>query len=143
MFRLVLGLVKGAVLGGGAGYGAWHLGLGGGWAWIVYGAVGLVVGLLVGRPFWSHAIDPKSTIWTSVMKGIFGVGVAIGLYALARYAAGNPTIELLGEARPLVEWWPGLCGAIGALYGAWVEVDDPPRRRAKKASASSSLRDVA
>jgi hypothetical protein len=124
--RLVLGLVKGAVIGGALGYGAHELGLDGGWAYVIYGLVGFAVGLFVGRPIWSHLIDKKSTVWTSFLKGLFGFGVGCGLYALAHNVLPDPAITIAGESHTLSQW-PYLFGGIfGALYGAWIEVDDAP-----------------
>jgi hypothetical protein len=83
MVRLILGLLKGAIIGAALGLGAEQIGLEGGWGYVVYGLVGFAVGLFVGRPIWSHLLDKNSTIWTSVLKGFFGFGVGVGLYALA------------------------------------------------------------
>jgi hypothetical protein len=124
MARLVLGLLKGAVLGAAIGYGAYALGWSGGLHWITYGVVGAIVGLLCGRPLWSHLRDPSSTTWTSILKALFGAGVGVGLFAAARAALGGMELALLDETRALHEWPFVLGGAIGALYGAFVEVDD-------------------
>jgi hypothetical protein len=127
MVRLLLGLIKGALIGGALGFGAQRLGLTGAWGYVLYGVVGGAVGLLVGRPFWSHLVDSQSTIWTAMLKAIFGFGVGAGLYALARHVAPDPELALMGETHRLSDW-PFLLGAaIGALYGAWVELDDPPK----------------
>jgi hypothetical protein len=126
MVRLLLGLLKGAVVGAALGFGADQLGLTGGWGYIVYGLVGFVVGLVVGRPVWSHLLDKRSTIWTSVLKGLFGFGVGAGLFALAHKVIGDPVLALAGEARPLTAWTYLFGGIVGALYGAWVEFDDAP-----------------
>src|SRR5262245_60762883 len=101
MVRLILGLLKGAIVGGGVGYGAYHLKLGGGWNWLTYGLAGFMVGLLVGRPIWSHLFDKGSTVWTSVLKGIFGYGVGVGIYALVHKVAGDPKLALTGAAQPI------------------------------------------
>jgi hypothetical protein len=132
MVRLLLGLVKGAVVGAGLGFGAWHLGLSGAWGWIVYGAVGAAVGFLVGRPIWSHLVDSQSTVWTSFLKAIFGFGVGVGLYAIGRFVAPNPEIAFMNETHRLTDWAPLFGGAVGALYGAWVEIDDPPKKKGAK-----------
>ena len=125
MLRLVLGLVKGAVIGGGIGYGAFAAGLGGGWNWLVYGLIGAFVGLLVGRPLWKHLQDNKSTVWTPILKGAFGCGVAIGLYALAAKVWGGVNVHLEPVVSGNVIDVPFLLGGvIGALYGAFVEIDD-------------------
>jgi hypothetical protein len=129
MVRLLLGLLKGAVIGAGVGYGAEQLGLGGGWGYLIYGAVGFLVGLLVGRPFWSHLLDkdPDATVWTSVVKGIVGVGIGVGLYALVSKVLPEPVITMAGDARSLTDWPFIFGGLVGALYGAFTELDDTPR----------------
>lgn len=129
MVRLVLGVVKGSILGAGVGYGAYRLGMGPGWNFLVYGLVGLVVGMFVGRPLWSHLFDAKSTVWTGILKGVFGFGIGVGLWALAAKVSPDPklTLSLLEDAeKPLSHWQPVLGALVGLLYGAWVEIDDPP-----------------
>ncbi|RMH36784.1 MAG: hypothetical protein D6689_21830 [Deltaproteobacteria bacterium] len=131
--RLLLGLVKGAAIGGGVGYGAYAAGLGGGMNWAVYGAVGAIVGLLVGRPVWSHLLDKRSTAVTSIIKAVFGIGVCVGLYALATRVWGGFELAVAGETRNVTDWPFILGAAIGGLYGAWVEADDaPPAERAAR-----------
>ena len=130
MLRLLLGLVKGAVIGAGIGYGAYSLGWGGGFNWITYGLVGAFVGLLVGRPIWSHLLDKGSTSWTAILKGLFGFGVGCGLYALVAKAWGGFDLALMDETRLVQDWQFVLGGAIGALYGAFVEIDDAPAKPA-------------
>jgi hypothetical protein len=126
MIRLVLGFVKGAVIGAAVGFGAERAGLGGLFHWLTYGVIGALVGLLCGRPFWSHVRDQASTTWTVVLKTVVGVGVGVGLYALVRKLAGGLELSMLGETRPLAHWPLVVGGLIGALYGAFVEVDDAP-----------------
>ena len=140
MLRLFIGLVKGAVIGGAVGYGAYYLGLGGAFHWITYGVIGALVGLLCGRPLWSHLLDKSSTTWTAILKGIFGFGVGVGLYAIVAKAWGGFELSLMDETRLVQDWPFALGGAIGALYGAFVEVDDKPppgaddgQRKKKKA----------
>jgi hypothetical protein len=131
MLRLVLGLLKGAVLGAALGYGAYALHVGG-LGWLVAGIVCFVVGILVGRPIWSHLLDEKSTIWTAVLKGIFGFGVGVGIYFLVHKALHDPELALGGERHPITGWSYLFGGALGALYGAWVELDDAPAKKDKK-----------
>ena len=130
MLRLLLGLLKGGIIGGGVGYGAYALGLGGAFHWITYGVVGALVGLLVGRPIWSHLLDKGSTSWTAIIKGMFGFGVGVGLYALAAKVWGGFELSLMDETRLTHDWQFVMGGAIGALYGAFVEVDDAPPPKA-------------
>jgi hypothetical protein len=130
MLRLVLGLVKGGVIGGALGYAAEQLGLGSSLNWLVYGVVGALVGFVVGRPFWAHLFDKKSTVWTAILKAMFGFGVGVGLWALGSRVAGDPVVAVAGQSHALTAWQPVFGAIVGLLYGAWVEVDDPPGKRA-------------
>jgi len=125
--RLIIGLVKGAVIGGALGYGAYAAGMDGGFNWLTYGLIGAFVGLIVGRPVWSHLADKKSTAVTSVIKAVFGYGVCVGIYALVAKAWGGFefSIGALEDGPRNLYNWPFVLGpAIGGLWGAWVEADD-------------------
>lgn len=129
--RLILGLIKGTAIGAAVGYGAYAAGFGGGFHWVTYGVVGALVGILVGRPIWSHMMDKSSTIWTAVLKGIFGYAAGIGLYAVVAKAWGGFDLTIADQTRNLYDWQFLLGGAIGALWGAFVEVDDAPVKKDK------------
>lgn len=138
--RLILGLIKGIIVGGAVGFGAYRLGMDGGWNWLTYGVVGSLVGLLVGRPFWSHLVDKNSTVVVSVLKGIVGFGIGAGLYALVAKVWGGMDITISAlEAQPrnLYDWQFLLGAGIGGLYGAWVEIDDAPAK-GKEADADKA-----
>lgn len=124
MLRVLLGLVKGGIIGGAVGFGAWKLGLtSGALAFVALGLVGALVGIFGGRPPWR-----QETIWTSVLKGAFGFGIGAALYWGARKLFGDAHLAFatgLGAPdKPVVEL-PFLLGPlIGSLYGIFVEVDD-------------------
>jgi hypothetical protein len=61
--KLLVGFIKGAVIGGGVGYGAYALAQATGFAnaWLTYGVIGALVGLFVGRPLWSLIRDTIPT----------------------------------------------------------------------------------
>ncbi len=120
------------MIGGALGYGAYAAGFGGSFNWVTYGLIGFTVGLFVGRPIWSHVRDRSSTVWTAVLKGIFGIAIGTGLYALLGKAWGTFDLELLEETRRVHNWQFVLGGAIGAIYGGFVEVDDAPKVSKKK-----------
>ncbi len=126
--RLILGLIKGAIIGGAVGYGAYAAGLDGAFHWITYGVIGALVGILAGRPIWSHVMDKSSTVWTAVLKGVFGYGAGVGLYALVAKVWGGVDLTLMNETHNLYDWQFVLGGAIGALWGAFVEIDDAPSK---------------
>jgi hypothetical protein len=124
VIKLFIGILKGLILGGLIGYGAYALGLDGGLSWLVYAMVGAVVGLVVGRPIWSVIADKHATSFASILKAIVGAGLGLGAYALARRFA-TMELSLLGEpARALHAWQPILGAAIGGLWGGVIELDD-------------------
>jgi len=122
--KLLLGLLKGAVIGAGIGYGAYALAnaTGFGNPWLTYGVIGAFVGLFVGRPLWSLIRDQSSTTVTALLKAAFGFGIGCGLYAIVA-KAWSPSAWDVGGVN-VFAWPPTLGGAIGAIYGAFVEIDD-------------------
>jgi len=120
--KLLVGLLKGAVIGGAVGYGAVQLATATGFenAWLTYGLIGALVGLFVGKPLWSLLRDKNATIWIAVLKGMFGFGIGCGLYALFA-KVWNPSFAIAGEPA---SWPPYVGGLIGAVYGGFVELDD-------------------
>jgi hypothetical protein len=124
MLRVILGLLKGGVIGAAVGGLALQVGVGGGVvAAMTYAVIGGLVGILCGRPPWR-----QDTFWTSALKGIFGVGIGIGLYFLARKLLGGAHLAALTDLglpdRPIGELPIILGPVIGALWGIFVEVDD-------------------
>ena len=125
--RVLLGLVKGGIVGGVVGFAASRVGFGAGaTAWLVYGAVGFLVGIVCGKPPWR-----QETIWTSIVKGVVGLAVCMGLFWVAGKVFGGmkaPAQLLaplgLADGQALVSV-PSLLGPlIGIVYGVFVEVDD-------------------
>lgn len=124
MLRLLFGVLKGGVIGAVAGYAASQVGISSGLlAILVYGGIGALVGLFCGRPVWR-----QETIWTSILKAVFGFGLGVGAAFAARKWLGGVHVPLafipgaVDHALPEV---PALLGsAIGVLYGAFVELDD-------------------
>lgn len=124
MIKLLVGILKGAVIGGALGYGAHALGQSTGFdnPWIVYGLIGALVGLFVGRPIWSLIRDKESTSVVAILKSVFGFGIGCGLYALVA-KVWNPSLAI-STIENVFAWPPTLGGAIGAIYGGFVELDD-------------------
>jgi hypothetical protein len=128
MIRVLLGIIKGGAIGVGVGLAATKLGLASGpGAWVVYGALGFLVGVLGGKALWRH-----ETIWTPILKGIFGVLISLGLYWVARKVLGGVSVPiesaLWKAGEPLVAVPVVLAPIIGILYGTFVEVDDGERK---------------
>lgn len=124
MIKLVVGILKGAVIGGAVGYGAFALLNATGFAnpWLTYGAIGGLVGLIAGRSIWSLIRDKNATTWVAILKAAFGFGVGCGLYALIA-KAWNPAALYIANYN-VFTWQVTLGGAIGAVYGGFVELDD-------------------
>jgi len=125
MGRVILGLLKGGVVGAAIGAGALKLGIAGGvLAVVTYAVIGGVVGMLCGRPPWR-----QDTVWTTALKGIFGAVVGAALYWGAGKLFGSTHLAFASRLgvpadRPLVDI-PLLLGpAVGALWGLFVEIDD-------------------
>ena len=146
MVKLLLGLVKGLVIGAAVGFGAFQLwpATGGGLNYVTYGAIGALVGLLVGRPIWSNILDKEATSWVSILKAVFGFGVGCGIYALVDAVWGGFAFEadFLGQDLPATTMFqhiqPLFGAALGAVYGAFVELDDSvddSKRAPKKLAA--------
>jgi hypothetical protein len=130
MVRVLLGLIKGGIVGAVVGFAASRVGFGAGaGAWLVYGAVGFLVGLVCGKPPWR-----QETVWTSLVKGVVGLAVCMGLFWAARKVLGGMQVpaQLLAPlgvtAGKSIVTVPALLGPlIGILYGVLVEVDDGGR----------------
>jgi len=124
MLKLFIGLLKGAVLGGAVGYGAYALKLSGGMLWLTYGVVGALVGFVVGRPIWSLITDKNATSIVSILKAVVGFGIGCGLYALVAKVWGGFALTLGQETRWVQDWQPVMGAAIGGLWGGFIELDD-------------------
>lgn len=140
MVKLLVGILKGAVIGAALGYGAHALGQATGFGnpWLTFGMIGALVGLFVGKPIWSLIRDKNATIWISVLKSAFGFGIGCGLYALVARAISP--VWMVGDGYNVFTWSPTLGGAIGAIYGGFVELDDAmgDDKSTKKEGAKSS-----
>jgi hypothetical protein len=126
VIKLFIGILKGSILGGLLGYGAFALGLEGTLAWVTYAVIGALVGLVVGKPIWSVLTDKNATSFASILKAIVGAGIGVGLYALARkfLTFEVPLSFLQEQALPFYQW-PMLVGAaVGGIWGGLIELDD-------------------
>jgi hypothetical protein len=124
MLRLTTGVLKGLLAGAAVGVGAYMLGITGGFLlYVVYGAVGALVGLICGKPPWR-----QETLWTPFLKAAFGFAIGAGLYYGWNRLLGGfqlPLATQLGAPAAPMSHVPYLLGpVIGVIYGAFVEVDD-------------------
>ncbi len=130
MVRVILGLIKGAIVGGAVGFGLVKLGFTGGFfAYVGCALVGAVVGLVAGRAPWQ-----AETNWTWIVKMIVGAIIGAGLCALGMHFLPSKsfTVSQLG-VLPL-QSGPVLAPLIGVLYGIFVEVDDGGAKKAPSAA---------
>ncbi len=136
MLRVLLGLLKGLIVGGAIGYGATKLGISGGpLAFATYAIVGFVVGLVCGKAVWR-----QPTMWTPALKGFIGAGLLALLYWPISKFLGGVQIAALNEAvgtpdRPLTQLPLALAPLLGVVYGIFVEVDDGERKPASTPEA--------
>lgn len=122
--RILVGLVKGILVGGLLGGGLWFLETGGdieateaslAWLrWPVYGVIGLITGVVAGKPPWV-----KGAWVTSIVKGVVGFGLCVGLFFLADFLL---TMNLWG--RVPTTWYFGFGAILAIIYAVWVELDD-------------------
>jgi hypothetical protein len=135
--RLIVGLIKGLVVGGAVGYGILRLG----WtstaiAYVACAVVGALVGVVAGRAPWK-----AETIWTPVLKMVVGAGIGVGLAALGLHF--GPDSEVF--VKPLhtgLDQVPFRSGAIlaplvGLIYGTFVEWDDGGGTKKQPPAATS------
>jgi hypothetical protein len=143
VLKLLVGILKGAVIGGALGYGAFALAdaTGFGNPWLTYGLIGAIVGLFVGKPIWSLIRSKESTTWIAVLKSLFGFGLGCGLYAIVAKAWGG-SWYIAAVGQDVLAWPPTLGGAIGAVYGGFVELDDAIGED-KSASAKKEPKQIA
>ena len=136
MVRVLLGLIKGAIVGAALGFGATKLGVTTGpLAYATYAIVGFVVGLVAGKAVWR-----QQTMWTPALKGIFGAAISVGLFWVASKFLGGIKLATLTEPlgvgdRPLVQVPLAVAPILAVIYGIFVEVDDGERKPASTPGA--------
>jgi hypothetical protein len=133
MVRLLLGTIKGGLIGAGLGYVATRLGVTGGvLAFVTYAAVGFVVGLVCGKALWR-----QETLWTPALKGLVGAALVTGIYWGATKLLGGFKLafatQLGAPDRPLVNLPLVLAPILGIVYGIFVEIDDGEKKAAAAA----------
>ena len=120
MIRLIVGLIKGLVIGGLAAYGALTLGLVTSFfTMLACIATGAVVGVVAGRAPWR-----AETLWTPAIKAIFGAIIGGVLGGLALYILPSPNASMLTIGVYPLTGALLTIPAVGALFGAFVELDD-------------------
>jgi hypothetical protein len=138
MVRVLLGIIKGALIGAGLGYAALRVGVTSGpLAYATYAAVGFLVGLVCGKAVWR-----QETLWTPALKGLFGAAVCAGLYWGASKLLGGVTVnlpaQLNAEGRPLVDVPLLVAPVVAIVYGIFVEIDDGERKAKPPAEGAAA-----
>ncbi len=134
MLRVLVGLIKGAVIGGAVGYGLLRLG----WqaslfAYLACAAVGAVVGVVAGRAPWR-----AETIWTPIIKMVVGALIGVGLCAVGYKLLPDPSFHVNQLGTLSLHSGPVLAPLVGALYGIFVEVDDGGSKKSPPPASRSS-----
>jgi hypothetical protein len=124
--RLLIGIVKGLILGALLGYGLVRLGEGSPSAILAYPAAaltGVLIGLVAGKPIWAK--DAKIEAGT---KAVVGALLALGLMAAARTWLLVPLPFSVGALAPEHATVGGFAmsslAAIAALLGGFYEADN-------------------
>ncbi|HEX9102628.1 MAG TPA: hypothetical protein VF997_10505 [Polyangia bacterium] len=122
--RVIIGLVKGVIVGGAVGYGLLRLGwTSGALAYVACAIVGALVGVVAGRAPWK-----AETIWTPVLKMVVGAGIGVGLAALGTHFGPDTEVYVkplqTGLEHVPFRSGPILAPIIGVIYGVFVEWDD-------------------
>lgn len=137
--RLLIGIVKGLVIGGLVGFGLVKLGMGLPGAVIAYLAAavtGVVIGLVAGKPIWA-----KDAKIEAGAKAIVGALLGVGLMAAARHWLTMPLPFAVGNLTPTGATVGGFSmtslAAIAALLGGFYDADndDSGEEEAPKAAA--------
>jgi hypothetical protein len=128
MVRLLLGTIKGGLIGAGLGYAATRLGVTGGvLAFATYAVVGFLVGLVCGKALWR-----QETLWTPALKGLVGAGLLTGIYWGATKLLGGLKLgfatHLGAPDQPLVHLPLLLAPILGIVYGIFIEIDDGEKK---------------
>ncbi len=126
--RLLIGILKGIVVGGGVGAGLYfglHVGrLDGALAYLLYGALGAITGVVAGKALW------KPGAWIeALLRGVFGIAVGCGLYALANTfltldAITLPLVQGATQAQKLFQQPLLMAPMLAVVYASLIELDN-------------------
>ena len=146
--RLIVGILKGLVVGGLIGFGLLKVGPGlfvGAWAILAYIAAavtGVVVGLIAGKPIWAK--DAKIEAGMKAFVGaILGAGLMFGLRKFAPPLADSVPAAfgvMTKDPQTLATFPVTALAAVAAVLGGFYEADNTPdpESSAKSATEQSS-----
>jgi hypothetical protein len=148
--RLIVGILKGLVVGGLVGFALIKLGVGlfvGGWAVLAYIAAavtGIVVGLIAGKPIWAK--DAKVEAGMKAFVGaLLGAGLMFGLRKIAPPLADSVPAAfgvMTKDPQTLATFPITALALVAAVLGGFYEADNTPdagsSAKAGESEASSS-----
>ncbi|MDP3277092.1 MAG: hypothetical protein Q8Q09_18010 [Deltaproteobacteria bacterium] len=136
--RLVLGLLKGLVIGGALGA-LFFLVLGingsGALAYVLAGLAAAIAGIFAGQPPW------RQGAWVgTILKGTFGLGVGAALYWVVQRFLGGVPIPALGSvsASTIAEAPIAFMPIVAAVYSMLIELDDGGEDNSATAGANKT-----
>lgn len=141
--RLLIGIVKGLVVGGLIGFGLVKLGLalpGAVIAYLAAAVTGVVIGLVAGKPIWA-----KDAKIEAGAKAVVGALLGVGLMAAARHwltmALPFQVANITPEGATVGGFSMTSLAAIAALLGGFYDADndDSGAEEAKPAAANAKL----
>lgn len=144
--RLIIGIIKGLVVGGALGFGLAQLGLvapGPVFAYAAAALAGVLVGLIAGKPIWA-----KDAKIEAGMKAVIGAILAAGLMFAARkwltlgvpvslgpLAQANESLGEVGAMGTLGGLAVTSLAMVAAVLGGFYEVDNTPEPKDGEAAA--------
>jgi hypothetical protein len=143
--RLIVGILKGLVVGGLVGFGLLKLGVGlfvGGWAILAYIAAaltGVVVGLIAGKPIWAK--DAKIEAGMKAFVGaLLGAGLMFGLKKL-QLPLADSALSAFGvmtkDPQTLATFPITALAMVAAVLGGFYEADNTPQLESPSKAAES------
>lgn len=142
--RLIVGILKGLVVGGLIGFGLVKLGIGlfiGKWAFLAYvmaAVAGIVVGLIAGKPIWAK--DAKIEAGMKAFVGaLLGAGLMFGLRKLQLPLADTVTTAfgVVTKDQTLGTFPITALAMVAAVLGGFYEADNTPEPQAAAKPAES------
>jgi len=147
LFRLLIGLIKGILIGGVVGYGLAAAGLSWGWlAYIMAAVTGVLIALVAGKPIWSEGARIEVG-----MKAAAGALLGPGLLWLVRSFLTMPLpfdpsqlpalSSLATKGLTLGTFSVTALAMVAAVLGAFYDADNQPQSAAdKKAKAKGGAK---
>jgi hypothetical protein len=139
ILRLLLGLVKGLVVGGLLGLGLVQLGMatpGALFAYVAAALVGVIVGLVAGKPIWAEGGRIEAGL-----KAGFGALLAMGLMWLSRSFLAGVGLGFAGlSGAALGTYAVTSLALVAAVLGGFYDADNTPVAEGDEATTAKKVR---